>query len=618
MKNFEGFGLSPALVKSLVEMNYTTPTPIQAKAIPLALQGHDVLGSAQTGTGKTAAFSIPLVEKILRSPRGTALVLTPTRELAKQVLDVIHQLTGKKSGINTAFIIGGDSMVKQFKQLDANPRIIVGTPGRINDHLARGSMFLEDTDFLVLDEVDRMLDMGFGIQLDKILEFLPEERQTLMFSATLPKEIIRLSGKYLKNPQRISIGDSNVIAVKIKQEVVRIDQDKKYNELISQLHDRQGSVIVFAKTKYGADRMAKNLRRDGFTADALHGDLRQSKRDKVMLNFRNKNFRVLIATDIAARGLDVPHIEHVINYDLPQVAEDFIHRMGRTARAGAEGSAVSFVSNQEGRKWHAIEMLLDPDMAGAPSSAEARKFAKARKSNAKRRKGSRFDKPAEGKKSFKKDKKFKSDKAAKPAKSFKSDKPKSDKKSESGNDFKKDFKSDKKSKFDKNSRPEKSFKSDRKPRSEDGFETARPAKSGKFAKSERYSKSDKPAKSGEFSKSGKRSNFGRDQESDRSSKAGKSFKSEKRSSFDRGQETDKGAKSGKNFKSSKRPAFGKSQDAEKGSKSGRSFKSADGARPAKSTKSGKKFGSAKRSDGSKPLFMKRGSKNGKPQTRSAA
>jgi len=361
MNNFEGFGLSNDLNTSLYKMDYKTPTPIQSQAIPLALKGHDILGSAQTGTGKTVAFCIPLIEKILRSPRGSALVLTPTRELAKQVLGVIHDLLGRNSRIKTAFIIGGEPMGKQFTQLRANPRIIVGTPGRINDHLKRGSIKLHDTDFLVLDETDRMLDMGFGVQLDKIIRFLPRQRQTLMFSATLPQGIVSLSGKYLSNPRRVSVGETNVVASNIKQEVIRIEQGDKYQELVVQLHERQGSVLVFVKTKYNADKMARKLRQDGFTSEGLHGDLRQNKRDKVMKNFRVQNFRVLVATDIAARGLDVPHIEHVINYDLPQVAEDYIHRMGRTARAGAQGSALSFVASQDGRKWHAIECLLNPD-----------------------------------------------------------------------------------------------------------------------------------------------------------------------------------------------------------------------------------------------------------------
>ena len=371
MKNFEGFGLTPALAKSLGAMKYTKPTPIQAQAIPLALEGHDVMGTAQTGTGKTAAFAIPLIERLLTNPRGSALVLTPTRELGKQIMDIMHQLLGPKSPIKTAFIIGGESMGKQLNQLRAHPRLIVGTPGRINDHLERGSMMLHDTHFLVLDETDRMLDMGFMVQLERIFKYMPDKRQTLMFSATLPQNILKLSEKYLDNPRRVAVGETNVVAKNIRQDVIRIEQDKKYNELVSQLHDRNGSVIVFIKTKYGADRMAKNLRRDGFTSEALHGDLRQNKRDKVMQNFRKMNFRVLIATDIAARGLDVPHIEHVINYDLPQVAEDFIHRMGRTARAGAEGSAISFVSNQDGRKWHAIERLLNLNPAN-DSKAENR------------------------------------------------------------------------------------------------------------------------------------------------------------------------------------------------------------------------------------------------------
>lgn len=391
MKNFEGFGLSPALCKSLAHMKYTTPTPIQAQAIPLALEGHDVMGTAQTGTGKTAAFAIPLIEKLLTNPRGSALVLTPTRELGKQIMDIMHQLLGPKSPIKTAFIIGGEPMGKQFNQLRANPRLIVGTPGRINDHLERGSMMLHDTNFLVLDETDRMLDMGFMVQLERIFKYMPDTRQTLMFSATLPKNILKLSGQYMNNPQRIAVGETNVVAKNIKQDVIRIEQDKKYQELQTQLHERNGSVIVFVKTKYGAEKMAKNLRRDGFTSEALHGDLRQNKRDKVMLNFRNKNFRVLIATDIAARGLDVPHIEHVVNYDLPQVAEDYIHRMGRTARAGAKGSAISFVASQDVRKWQAIEKLLNPDAANdGPSNPKKnntksrRKYSKSRPDNGNR------------------------------------------------------------------------------------------------------------------------------------------------------------------------------------------------------------------------------------------
>lgn len=380
MKNFDDLNLSPELMKSLAHMEYKTPTPIQAKAIPLALQGKDIMGSAQTGTGKTAAFAIPLIERLLTNPHGNALVLTPTRELGKQIMNIMHQLLGHKSPVKTAFIIGGESMGKQIGQLRAGPRLIVGTPGRINDHLDRGTMLLNETDFLVLDETDRMLDMGFSVQLERIFKHMPEQRQTLMFSATLPDNIIKMSKQYMNDPQRIAVGETNVVASNIKQEAIRIEQGNKYDVLKAELDKRDGSVIVFIKTKHGADRMAKNLRRDGYTSEALHGDLRQNKRDRVMQNFRKQNFRILIATDIAARGLDVPHIKHVINHDLPQVAEDFIHRMGRTARAGAQGSAISFVASHDVRMWREIEDLLYPDSAGKRTVKK-----KAAKRNSKKR-----------------------------------------------------------------------------------------------------------------------------------------------------------------------------------------------------------------------------------------
>ena len=358
MTNFNDFGLSETMMESLNKMGFTTATPIQTAAIPMALQGRDILGSAQTGTGKTGAFSIPMIEMLLRDETKTALVLTPTRELAKQVLDAIRDMIGKQQNMKTAFIIGGEPYGKQFAQLKNRPRIIVGTPGRINDHLERKSMDLSNAGFLVLDETDRMLDMGFGVQLDRIRAHLPEQRQTLLFSATMPQEIVQVAKKYLTNPERISMGQTNVIAPKIKTQVMRINHEKKHDEMVRQLHERDGTVIIFVKTKYGTEKMAKRLREEGFTADALHGDLRQRKRDQVMRAYREKKFRILCATDIAARGLDVPHIELVINHDLPQVAEDYIHRMGRTARAGAEGSALCFVSPADSRKWREIENLL--------------------------------------------------------------------------------------------------------------------------------------------------------------------------------------------------------------------------------------------------------------------
>ncbi len=372
MKNFESFNLPESLLHTLTHLQFHTPTPIQVEAIPAALEGRDILGSAQTGTGKTGAFGIPLVTKLLTSPHGTALVMTPTRELAVQVMQQLQNFLGRKSKINTAVLIGGDSMGKQLQALRKKPRLIVGTPGRINDHLDRGTLKLSDTQFLVLDETDRMLDMGFSIQIEEILKYLPEKRQTMLFSATLPSNIQKISKKYLNDPVRIAVGQTSAVAANIKQEVVRTAEKDKYDHLLTQLNDRTGSVIMFMKTKYSTERMASKLDKNGFKADAIHGDLRQTKRDRVIAAFRKEKFRVLVATDVAARGLDIPHIEHVINYDLPQCAEDYVHRIGRTARAGAEGSALCFVTPADGGKWKAIERLLDPNAKPSDRSNESR------------------------------------------------------------------------------------------------------------------------------------------------------------------------------------------------------------------------------------------------------
>lgn len=366
MTQFQEWNLPAALMKALEKMNFVNPTPIQAQAIPLAMEGKDILGSAQTGTGKTGAFGIPLVAKLLSAPRGSAIILLPTRELAVQVMANINQMLAFAPAIKSALLIGGESMGKQFQQLKARPRVIVGTPGRINDHLERGSLLLHDANFLVLDETDRMLDMGFGVQIDRIVKFLPVQRQTLMFSATLPPAIIKVSEKYLKSPERIAVGETNATAANVKQEIIHTSQEDKYNQLVTQLNQRTGSVIIFVKTKRGADRLAEKLSRAKHSADAIHGDLDQRKRDRVIAAFRNKQHRILVATDIAARGLDIPHIEHVINYDLPQCPEDYIHRIGRTARNGSEGSAICLISPDDNLKWKAIHKLLNPGEKVAP------------------------------------------------------------------------------------------------------------------------------------------------------------------------------------------------------------------------------------------------------------
>ena len=368
MKNFDDFGLCQALNVSLNKIGFKTPTPIQSKAIPLILKGHDILGSASTGTGKTGAFAIPMIQKIITSRDDCALIVTPTRELAKQIIDVVRDLLGPSNNVKASCLIGGEAISKQLKQLRRNPRIIIGTPGRINDHLEKKSLSLKKTSYLVLDETDRMLDMGFGIQIDQILKFIPEKKQTLMFSATFPKNIITLSKKYLLSPERIAIDAENTILENIKHEVINVDSSKKYKALVLQLEKRDGSILIFAKTKYSTEKLAKNLKNDGIKAAALNGDLRQSRRDKIMKSFREKKIRVLIATDIASRGLDVPHLKHVINYNLPQVAEDYIHRIGRTARAGSSGNAICFVSPEEGHLWLNIDALMNPDSKHHSSS----------------------------------------------------------------------------------------------------------------------------------------------------------------------------------------------------------------------------------------------------------
>jgi ATP-dependent RNA helicase DeaD len=360
MNNFTEFNLPESLMQSLQRIGFDEPTPIQKQAIPFAMQGRDILGSAQTGTGKTGAFGIPLIAKLLENPRGVALVLTPTRELATQVLKALESMISKADKINTALLIGGDPMPKQLQQLRLRPRLIVGTPGRVNDHLERGSLMLHDAGFLVLDETDRMLDMGFSIQIDNILKFLPKKRQTLLFSATLPSNIVSMANRYMTNPERIAAGNQSTPAANIKHDILHVNEAEKYATLLEQLKEREGSIIVFVKTKWNADKMATRLRHDFHEAEAIHGDLRQNKRDRVIANFRAKKYRILVATDVAARGLDIPHIEHVINFDLPQCAEDYIHRIGRTARAGAEGSAICFISREDKGKWAAINRLLDP------------------------------------------------------------------------------------------------------------------------------------------------------------------------------------------------------------------------------------------------------------------
>ena len=381
--NFSDLNIENKLKKSIELAEFKTPTPIQSQSIPISLEGKDVLGTAQTGTGKTLAFTIPMLNKLLKDKQAMALIICPTRELATQVMETVLKLNVREIGIGNALLIGGESMQKQLRQLKKGARIIVGTPGRINDHIERKSLNLSRVNYLVLDETDRMLDMGFTPQIEVILKFIPKDHQTLLFSATLPENILKISQKYLNNPERVSVGSLSTPIEKIKQETFQITADKKYHELINQLVERSGSILVFVKTKHGADKIVKRLKYDGHKADAIHGNLRQSKRDRVIRGFRNGNSRILIATDVAARGLDIPVIKHVINYDLPQVPEDYIHRIGRTGRAGKDGSALTFLTNNDRSMWRSIQKLIDPDFKvkeeARPNNQKNKKFNKKNK-----------------------------------------------------------------------------------------------------------------------------------------------------------------------------------------------------------------------------------------------
>jgi len=371
MKKFSDFNLTSPILAALKNLNLSEPTPIQLLSIPLALEGRDLLGTAQTGTGKTFAFGIPLVNHLALNKESGALILTPTRELALQVLIALKSLTSKDNLLDAALLIGGDPIQKQLKQLK-KARLVVGTPGRMKDHLKRKSLNLKQFEFLVLDETDRMLDMGFLEDIKAIIEKLPNH-QTLLFSATLPKNISDLAQKFLNKPERINAGKENSPIINIKQEVRNISQKEKYDQLKIELLERTGSIVLFVKTKRSADKIALQLRKDKLNAEAIHGDLRQIKREKVLMKFRKNQFQILVATDVAARGLDIPLIEHVINYDIPQNPEDYIHRIGRTARAGAKGSALTFLTPADQKNWYLIEKLLNPNAEPPKRQTDSRR-----------------------------------------------------------------------------------------------------------------------------------------------------------------------------------------------------------------------------------------------------
>ncbi len=351
MAKFTDFRLPAPVENAIRDLNFDTPTEIQFQSIPLALKGRDLIACAQTGSGKTAAYVIPMLVKLLADENARALILAPTRELVKQISDVIHQLTKYSSQISHAVVIGGADMNKQLRALKKNPRVIIATPGRLMDHLRRQNVSIKGTQFLVLDEGDRMLDMGFQPQLDAILKYLPQQRQTLLYSATLAPKVRALAARYLHNPESVTIGEDSVPVETIKQTAIATTQDKKDDLVMDELNTRKGSVIIFTRTQIRTDRLAGILTEYGFSVARIHGGRTQGQRNSALQGFREGAFRILVATDIAARGIDVPHIQHVINYDLPMMEEDYVHRIGRTARAGATGEAISLILPQDRYQW---------------------------------------------------------------------------------------------------------------------------------------------------------------------------------------------------------------------------------------------------------------------------
>ncbi len=357
--SFDSLGLSARAVQNALRAGFVTPTPIQVAAIPVALAGRDLLGCAQTGTGKTAAFVLPTLERLAANPDATALVLAPTRELAQQIADTVRTLSGGAARIAT--ILGGASMSQQMHSLRAAPQWIIATPGRLIDHIERHTARMGNVRVLVLDEADRMLDMGFAPQLRRILAVVPSDRQTLLFSATMPgpndpgwRDIVKAG---LRDPVRVAV-DPPRVAARAEQSLWMVDQSSKTNALLALLGEESGSVLVFTRTKHRADRVARQLSQAGHSSDRIHGNRSQGQRERALGGFRSNEVRILVATDIAARGIDVDDIALVVNYDLPADAEDYVHRIGRTARAQRSGRAVSFVMPEETPALRLIERLV--------------------------------------------------------------------------------------------------------------------------------------------------------------------------------------------------------------------------------------------------------------------
>jgi len=380
--SFENLGLSQPILDALTALSISSPTPIQLQAIPPALEGSDIIGLAQTGTGKTAAFSLPMLEKLSNGQRAApkkvhALVLSPTRELASQIQKSINDFS-RKLRIKTVLAVGGNSIRPQIKFLSGGADILIATPGRLEDLMRQGAVSLTETEIVVLDEADQMLDIGFMPAIRRVLSVTPRSRQTMLFSATMPKEIRQLSDQYLRNPIEISVIPEKRTADRIEQGVIHISSRSKTTVLSALIRAHEGDkVIVFARTKHGADKVVNRLGVDHIEAAAIHGNKSQGQRERALKRFRDGQLHVLVATDIAARGIDVPDVTLVVNHDLPDVPEVYVHRIGRTARAGKAGLAVAFCSPDERTQLRDIERLIkiDVPVMAPPAGLEAEDMA---------------------------------------------------------------------------------------------------------------------------------------------------------------------------------------------------------------------------------------------------
>ncbi len=355
-QGFYGLGISPKILSILENIKFKVPTAIQLKTIPLALEAKDIIGIAQTGTGKTHAFAIPIVQRLVCLP-GKALVLAPTRELALQIEEAFRGLA-HSFGMKTACLIGGASMHDQLQALCKVPQVVIATPGRLIDHMKQWNIMLDDVNILVLDEADRMLDLGFAPQIEQILRFTSKQRQTMIFSATIPKEIMKIAGQHMKLPVCVEIVPSGTVAERVTQELFIVKKDAKVRLLEKLLARYSGAILLFSRTKHGAHRIAGAIKHMGYRAVEMHSDRSLNQRREALQGFKSGKYKVLVATDIAARGIDVIGIELVINYDIPEDAHNYVHRIGRTGRAGHKGHAISFATPEQSNDIRNIEKLI--------------------------------------------------------------------------------------------------------------------------------------------------------------------------------------------------------------------------------------------------------------------